>query len=91
MDDIQELGIFNALFGVTPKGYRCPSIEKVIFNGPCTIVLWSDKTKTVVHCGNEEFDKEKGLAMAIAKKALGNKGSYFDTFKKWIVDESSEI
>ena len=31
----------------------------------------------------ECFDKEKGLAMAIVKKVMGNKGSYYETFKKW--------
>ena len=61
-----------------------PEIKKVIFNNPATIVFWADNTKTVVKCGEDEtFDPEKGLAMAISKKALGNCGSYFDTFKKW--------
>ena len=61
-----------------------PGIKKVIFNNPATIVFWADNTKTVVKCGEDEtFDPEKGLAMAISKKALGNCGSYFDTFKKW--------
>lgn len=58
-----------------------PGIKKVIFSNPCTIVLWDDGTKTMVRAqGKERFDREKGLAMAIAKKALGNKGSYYDTF-----------
>lgn len=35
----------------------------------------------------DDFDPEKGLAMAIAKKALGNKGSYYDKFKKWLPKE----
>lgn len=61
-----------------------PKINKVIFNDPATIVLWSDGTKTVVKAENEAFDKEKGLSMAISKKALGNKGNYFEEFKKWI-------
>ena len=50
---------------------------------PATIVIWKDGTKTVVKATNEQYDPEKGLAMAITKKALGNKGSYFDTIKKW--------
>lgn len=67
---------------------RMPDIKQVIFNGPATIVLWSDRTKTVVKCDDwDVFDKEKGLAMAIAKRAFGNKGSYNNIFKKWI-DES---
>ena len=61
-----------------------PSIERVIFNDPATIVFWSDGSKTVVKTDREPFDKEKGLAMAISKKYLGNKGNYFNTFKKWI-------
>ena len=60
------------------------SVPKVIFNPPATIVLWNDGTKTVVKTQNGEvFDPEKGLAMAISKKALGNKGNYFEQIKKW--------
>lgn len=62
-----------------------PEIKKVIFNDPATIVLWEDNTKTVVKtCEGDLFDPEKGLAMAIAKKALGNKGNYYNTLKPWI-------
>lgn len=59
-------------------------IRKVIFNDPATIILWSDGSKTVVKAENEEFDPEKGLAMAISKKALGNEGNYYNVFKKWL-------
>ena len=46
-----------------------PEIKKVIFKDPATIMLWSDGTKTVVKCGeNDVYDPEKGLAMAIAKR-----------------------
>lgn len=62
-----------------------PAIEKVIFNKPATIVFWSDGTKTVVKAQKgDKFNKEKGLAMAIAKKSLGNEGNYYDVFKKWV-------
>jgi hypothetical protein len=60
-------------------------IAKVIFNKPATIVLWQDGTKTVVKCQKgEKYDKEKGLAMCIVKKALGNQGNYNNFFKKWV-------
>lgn len=59
-------------------------IKDVIFNPPATIVFWSDDTKTVVKAENEIYDPEKGLAMAIAKRAMGNQGNYFDTFKKYV-------
>mgnify|MGYP003238161331 CR=1 FL=1 len=64
-------------------------IVNVIFNAPATIVFWDDNTKTVVKAQNgEKFDPEKGLAMAIAKKTVGNnRGSYFDLFNKWIKEE----
>lgn len=67
---------------------RDDPIKKVIHNDPATIVYWLDGSKTVVKCGeNDIYDPEKGLAMAIAKKFLGNKGSYYDTFKKWLPEE----
>lgn len=60
-------------------------IEKVIFNPKATIVFWSDHTKTIVKLDkNDERDDEKGLAMAISKKFLGNKGNYYNEFRKWL-------
>lgn len=65
-----------------------PKITKVIFNDPATIVFWADGTKTVVKCDDGEcFDREKGLAMAVSKKALGNQGNYYNEFKKWLPDK----
>lgn len=67
---------------------RYPHIKNVIFNYPATIVLWSDGTKTVVKSlEGEDFDPEKGLAMAISKKSLGNNGRYYEEFKKWLAKE----
>lgn len=43
-------------------------IEKIIYNNPATIVWFADGEKVVVKAYNEEFDKEKGVAMAIARK-----------------------
>lgn len=60
------------------------AIKAVIFNDPATIVFWRDGTKTIVKADGEGFDKEKGLAMAISKKCLGNNGSYYEVFRKWI-------
>ena len=56
-------------------------IKNVIFNPPATIAFWADGTKTVVKAHGEEFDPEKGLAMAISKKALGT--GYYPEIKKW--------
>jgi len=67
------------------KPYVDPmEIKDVIFDDPATIVFWADGTKTVVKCQEgDEFDPEKGLTMAIAKKVYGNKGSYCNEIKKW--------
>lgn len=62
-------------------------IKKVKFNPPATIVFWTDNTKTVVKCKGEDYDPEKGLAMCICKKMLGNKGNYYEVFKKWLPKE----
>lgn len=64
-----------------------PKIKDVIYNDPATIIFWEDGTKTVVKCKNEKFDPEKGLVMAFSKKILGNKGNYYNIFKKWLPDE----
>lgn len=63
------------------------SITNVIFNPPATIVFWSDRTKTVVKCDYEyeEYDPEKGIAMAISRKMLGdNKREYYNVFRHWL-------
>lgn len=64
------------------------AIERVIYNDPATIVFWKDGSKTVVKCQKgDRFDPEKGLAMAMCKKALGNKGNYCNVFKKHLPEE----
>lgn len=75
---IREYEKRNSMFG----------IKKVIHHDPATIVYWCDGTKTVVKCGeNDIYDPEKGLAMAITKKVLGNEGNYYNQFKKWLPKE----
>ena len=76
----------------TNKSNRTPPdirrlIKKVKFNPPATIVFWTDNTKTVVKCKGEDYDPEKGLAMCISKKVLGDKGNYYEVFKKWLPKE----
>lgn len=59
-------------------------VEKVIFNEPATIVIWKDRTKTVVKCGEDDiFDKEKGIALCYMKHIFGDKGSFNEILKKW--------
>lgn len=58
------------------------AIKKVIFSGPCTIVLWEDGTKTMVRCLEDDFyDPEKAVMMAYLKKHFG----YSNTqMSKWL-------
>ena len=77
---------YNKLYGA--MFWEMPKIKDVIFNDPATIVFWADGTKTVVQCQDDDiFDPEKGLAMAITKKALGNKGNYCNELKKWLPEK----
>lgn len=76
--------LLNNYFG-RKTTMKLPEIKKVIFNEPTTIVLWADGTKTIVKCQKgDTYSKETGLAVAICKKALGNKGNFNEVFKKWI-------
>lgn len=70
------------------KQHRSDLIKNVYFNNPVTVVIWTDGSKTIVKANGEEpYDPEKGLAMAIAKKFMGDnetKSNYYDVFKKWL-------
>ena len=79
----------NKIFGTKNVERKIDmKIKKVIFNAPATVVLQEDGTKTIVKAGEGDiYDPEKGLAMAIAKKALGNQGNYYEVFKKWLPGE----
>jgi len=67
--------------GLVSKNCNCPQAEKIIYNlknpnKPCTIVYWSDSTKTIVKCcDGESFTKDGGLAQCYLKKILGSRGS----------------
>ena len=60
-----------------------PEVKKIIFNDPATIVYWKDGTKTIVKCQKgDDFDLEKGFAMAFLKKCWGNTGNFNDKLRK---------
>jgi len=59
-------------------------IDRVIYNDPATIIVWKDRTRTVVKKQKGDiYDAEKGLAMAFIKKVFENQGNYNDLFKKF--------
>lgn len=85
--DSIEYPIFPGLVDARRRS-MAPEIDRVTWNGPATVVFWKDGTKTVVKCGDkDDFDKEKGLAMAFMKKVLGNKGNYYNYIRKWLPEE----
>ena len=52
------------------------NIDKVIFNPPATIVVFKDGTKEIVKTHQEEFDPEKGFAIAMMNIMFdGNKSA----------------
>lgn len=60
-------------------------ISRVIFNDPATIILWTDGSKTVAKAhGDDDFDPEKGFAVACAKKLLGDGDAFRAECAKWI-------
>lgn len=87
MDTLDE--IMKKIAKACNKAQIKSFIKNVIFSNPATIVIWADGSKTVVKAKNEDYDPEKGLAMAIAKKFLGNEGWYYDIFKKWLPEEDN--
>lgn len=72
---------------VKPRETYIPEIKNVYFNNPMTVVLWEDGTKTMVRCQEGDiYSAETGLALCIAKKALGNMPNFNNVFRKWIPD-----
>lgn len=85
MDCEQTRKLYDKIQKEKNKAIYDSMIQQVIFNPPATIVFWRDGSKTVVKCGeNDIFDPEKGLAMAISKRAFGDNRNYYEIFAKWV-------
>lgn len=85
MEQLDKEPVIKPLSRKDESMAKLPEIKNVIFNDPATIVMWADGTKTVVQCQDGDiYDPEKGLAMAISKKIMGNKRDYYHTFKHWL-------
>ena len=63
-------------------------VKKIIFNGPKTIVLWTDGTKTIVSMSKDEtnFDPEAAFCAAYTKKMFGTNSKI-----KRVIKEKSNI
>ena len=86
-DDFSSIlkDLHKSVYGMTSMSTDTVFLKKVIYNDPATIAFWSDGTKTIVKAQpGDIFDPEKGLAMVVVKKACGNKGNYYNGFKRWL-------
>ena len=68
MDDMDGI-----LFWLTERYNSSLAVERIIVNGPALVVFWKNGDKTVVKCHDEDFDIEKGIAMALAKRVWGSR------------------
>ena len=68
---------------VLPAAPSFENVDRLVFNGPATIVYWKDGTMTVVKATKgETIDPEKGFAMAALKKVNGNTANYMRKLSK---------
>lgn len=86
---------FGELFNLEENNMSRKSLEvkKVIYSGPCTIVIWADDSKTIVRCQDgDTYSKEVGLLMCLAKKVWGTNasGSNFNDYISKVISEKEE-
>lgn len=86
---------FKKLFNLEENNMSRKSLEvkKVIYSGPCTIVIWADDSKTIVRCQDgDTYSKEVGLLMCLAKKVWGTNtsGSNFNDYISKVISEKEE-
>jgi hypothetical protein len=86
---------FGGLFNLEENNMSRKSLEvkKVIYSGPCTIVIWADDSKTIVRCQDgDTYSKEIGLLMCLAKKVWGTNtsGSNFNDYISKVISEKEE-
>lgn len=91
LNSLYGIGVFENMYARPNDLVIMPKIKDVKFSGPATIVFWSDNTKTIVKVHEEDFDPEKGLAMAICKKLFGNTKEYYYKIKHWTKRYKKEV
>lgn len=71
-------------------------VEKIITNGPATIVFWEDGTKTVVKISDSDMEDGKydiyaGVSYAIAKKLFGSNSAFKREVDRKVEDKSTSL
>ena len=88
---IERATDYNRMYRRTEMKTINDSIEKVIFNGDRTIILWNDGTKTMVKCADdEEFDYYSGFCAAVTKKIFGSTANAQRFMESKMVDQNSK-
>lgn len=89
MGDEMAKALFNGLnsifVDIRPSNIDLTDM-KVIINKPATIIIEGNK-KTVVKCSNEEFDVEKGVAMALIKHLGITRSQFLKLIKNVYIQE----
>lgn len=65
--------------------------ERVIYNDPYTIVYFVDGDKIIIKAEGDKFNKEFGLAMAIARKVIGTRNGFKRFIENAKVQEPKEV
>lgn len=71
--------------------YALTSPEKIIKNNRTTVVIWSDKTKTIVRCEEgKEYDVYEAFTAALAKKLFQNNSRLKRMIKEKFVSQDNK-
>lgn len=91
MSDTETQFFRNTYHKPTPRITNRLAVDRVIYDGPATIVFWKDGTKTVVKChGDDVFSERVGLLMCIAKRAYGGNGAFNDVLAEHSADDTQK-
>ena len=73
------------------EGMATTYIKEVLYNNPATIVFWSDGTKTVCKCSEEDvYSAETGLSICILKKLAGG-AAVHKLFEDWLPTNGNRV
>lgn len=60
-----------------------PKIKRITYDNPTTVVFWTDNTKTISKCtDNDKFSKKYGVAMCFMKKIFGSRAEFLREIEK---------
>lgn len=73
-----------------PKPKPADPVKSITINPAAgtTTVVFKDGSVSMVHCNDEEFDPEKGIAMCFMKKMFDCRGCFNDFLNKYLDDKN---